>query len=298
MNAAQAKRVPLRQVLAGLGLNPARENPAKGELWYLSPFREEMSPSFKVDEAKNPWYDFGASAGGTVLDFAMVYFRADVAEALHRIEGLAGEMLVARRPVVPASLRPSAPLEASAPTVRPVASRSLLAYLADRGIPVALAQAQLRELHYRRNGKPYFALAFPNVAGGYELRNPYFKGSWPPKDISLVPGAEPAAVAVFEGFMDYLSALACGMLADSPLAVIVLNSASLRDRAVAAIPAEVRSVELYFDHDPAGRELTAYFQEQLSSLGVVDRSDRYSGHKDLNAWAVARAAESSPSVER
>lgn len=71
MKAAQAKRVPLRELLAALGLQPARRDPAKGEQWYLSPFREETSASFKVDEAKNLWYDFGAAAGGNVLDFAM-----------------------------------------------------------------------------------------------------------------------------------------------------------------------------------------------------------------------------------
>ncbi len=253
MNAAQAKRVPLRELLAALGLQPARQNPARGELWYLSPFREETLPSFKVDEAKNLWYDFGAAAGGNVLDFAMTYFRVDVAEALRQIDHLAGRPTPpARRPIPAGRDESPTPAETPTPTVRPLGSRSLLAYLAGRGIPAELARAQLRELHYRRNGKPYFALAFSNAAGGYELRNPYFKASWPPKDISVIPGAAPVTVAVFEGFMDYLSALASGVLADPRPAVIVVNSASLRARAVAAIPTEARSVELYFDHDPTG----------------------------------------------
>ncbi len=297
MNAAQAKRVPLRELLAALGLQPQRQNLAKGELWYLSPFREETSASFKVDEAKNLWYDFGASAGGNVLDFAITYFRVGVAEALRQIDGLVGGPPLPARGVP--SSQPPAPAKTSIPTVRPLASRSLLVYLASRGIPGDLAQAQLQELHYRRNGKPYFALAFPNAAGGYELRNPYFKGTWPPKDISQVVGEDPSIVAVFEGFMDFLSALACGILANPRPRVIVLNSVSLRAKAVAALPAEARTVELYFDHDQGGWDLTAYFQTQLPSLTVVDCSDCYAGYKDLNAWAVAQAAEPSPpSVER
>lgn len=120
--------------------------------------------------------------------------------------------------------------------MRPLGSRSLLTYLAGRGIPAELARAQIQELHYRRNDKPFFALAFPNAAGGYELRNPYFKGSWSPKDIAVIPGGAPTVVAVFEGFMDYLSTLASGVLADPCPGVIVVNFASLRAKAVAAIP--------------------------------------------------------------
>ncbi len=126
MNAAQAKRVPLRELLAALGLQPARQNPARGELWYLSPFREETLPSFKVDEAKNLWYDFGAAAGGNVLDFAMTYFRVDVAEALRQIDHLAGRPTPpARRPIPAGRDESPTPAETPTPTVRPLGARKV-----------------------------------------------------------------------------------------------------------------------------------------------------------------------------
>ena len=34
----------------------------------------------------------------------------------------------------------------------------------ERGINIALAKAQCKELHFTHNGKPYFAIGFPNVA--------------------------------------------------------------------------------------------------------------------------------------
>ena len=51
------------------------------------------------------------------------------------------------------------------------------------------------------------AIGFKNDSGGYELRNPYFKGSSSPKDITTFNnGAKEATV--FEGFIDFLSFMA------------------------------------------------------------------------------------------
>ena len=33
------------------------------------------------------------------------------------------------------------------------------------------------------HGRAYFAIGFPNIAGGYEMRSPYYKGCIAPKDI-------------------------------------------------------------------------------------------------------------------
>ncbi len=37
------------------------------------------------------------------------------------------------------------------------------------------------EAHFTHNGKRYFAIAFPNISGGYEIRNRYFKGCIAPR---------------------------------------------------------------------------------------------------------------------
>ena len=55
-------------------------------------------------------------------------------------------------------------------------------------------------------GKPYFALAFRNDSGGYELRNPLFKGSITSKDITHIRQQGDRVFRV-RGFMDYLSFL-------------------------------------------------------------------------------------------
>ena len=59
----------------------------------------------------------------------------------------------------------------------------------------------VQEMYYRIGGKPYFALAFRNDSGGYELRNPRFKGSTS-KDITHIrqQGEPREKCLVFEGF--------------------------------------------------------------------------------------------------
>jgi hypothetical protein len=90
-----------------------------------------------------------------------------------------------------------------------LSSPALLSYLQERGINTALAKRECREAHFTNNGKRYFAIAFPNISGGYEIRNRYFKGCIAPKEISHIrqSGEPRKACYVFEGFMDYLSFL-------------------------------------------------------------------------------------------
>ena len=56
--------------------------------------------------------------------------------------------------------------------------------------------------------KKYFAIAFPNKSGGFEVRNPYYKGCIKNKDVSVfyhTNGMTQEHICVFEGFMDFLS---------------------------------------------------------------------------------------------
>ena len=71
----------------------------------------------------------------------------------------------------------------------------------------------IRDRNYGVRGKRYFAVGFPNMAGGYEVRSRYFKGCIPPKAVSLVKANDIPAdeCLVFEGFMDFLSAVTLGV---------------------------------------------------------------------------------------
>ena len=61
---------------------------------------------------------------------------------------------------------------------------ALLKYLADRGVPNEIVRQYSVQVDYEMKGKHYYAIGFGNNADGYELRNPFFKGSSPLKHIS------------------------------------------------------------------------------------------------------------------
>ena len=52
------KRFPIEDFLARLGHHPVQRR--ANAIWYRSPYREEHTPSFKVNPEKNLWFDFDA----------------------------------------------------------------------------------------------------------------------------------------------------------------------------------------------------------------------------------------------
>lgn len=290
---AAVKAHPIPDLLAQLGHHPVKER--HGEQWYLSPFREETDASFKVSRDGRLWYDFGEGVGGDIISFVCQYFDMNKREALMELERRFGEISATDAAPSPAALRKTQETGQKAPkiemtAIQPVTSWSLKDYLRERGIPPKTALPYLQELHYRRDGKAYFALAFANDSGDYELRNPWYKGVLGHKDISIIKPQEASVngVAIFEGFMDFLSAI---VVAGQPpqMPVIVMNSTALRDRTIEAVrELGAETVYLYLDHDAAGRRLSQEFQEQLPECTVLDRAEIYSGYKDLNAWLVSR----------
>ena len=83
MRADQARQIPIHHFLERAGIKPAKTVRNGCELWYSSPIREgDANPSFKVDTAKNLWFDHGAARGGNVIDLVVEMRRVTVAEAL------------------------------------------------------------------------------------------------------------------------------------------------------------------------------------------------------------------------
>ena len=62
------KRFPIEDFLARLGHHPVQRR--ANAIWYRSPYREEKTPSFKVNPEKNLWFDFGEGKGGNIFALA------------------------------------------------------------------------------------------------------------------------------------------------------------------------------------------------------------------------------------
>lgn len=282
----EIKSIPLASFLSRLGHEPAARKGTR--LWYKSPLRQEHTPSFKVETALNCWYDFGLGRGGNIIDLAAELYQTT--DLRHILRCIADSYPVPSVPTIASSFAP----RHSAPSMErfevvPLEHRALVAYLQERGIPAHIATANCKEAHYSVNSKPYFAVAFENVSGGWELRNRYFKGCWGRKDISYLPWARDgpsAECAVFEGFIDYLSALALGIISGAD--AIILNSVVNVNKAVPFLKGYT-TINCYLDNDNAGKtalaELTAIYGSTM-----IDRSTLYSEFNDLNEYLTHQSS--------
>jgi hypothetical protein len=289
MNIAQAKQIPLEDFLRHLGFEPAHSK--AGQLWYRSPFRHESEPSFKVNPGRNVWYDFGLGKGGDIIDFIRIKDQvSSVSDALDRIRDVYGSAPAPTKRFEPKQATSDEPPALELIRLQPVRSKSLQSYLLSRGISHALVGQFVQEARYLRDGKEYFALAFANESGGYELRNPHFKGTLGSKAISLREGSRGDHAVVFEGFIDYLTALVMKLVPDDAT-VVVLNSVGMREHAAQRLKAlGTASVELYRDNDSAGTELAEFLRNSLPEASIGDRSGTYAGYNDLNDYWVAHQA--------
>lgn len=71
-------------------------------------------------------------------------------------------------------------------TLHPLKNKSLLSYLHSRRIDESIGCTYCQEIHQKQKERWYFSVAFGNQSGGYELRNPYFKGCMGSKDLSII----------------------------------------------------------------------------------------------------------------
>ena len=158
---------------------------------------------------------------------------------------------------------------------------------------------ECKEARFTHNGKRYFAIAFPNMSGGYEIRNRYFKGCIAPKEISHIrQSGEPKGTCfVFEGFMDYLSFLtlrleSCPQYPDFDRQdYMVLNSVANVSKALYPLGSYER-IHCFFDNDRAGMEALQQIRKEYDSTQHIrDASQIYSGCKDLNEYLQKRMAD-------
>lgn len=294
MTTQEAKQIRIADYLQTLGYTPVKRQGRS--LWYKSPLREEAEASFKVNTELNQWYDFGIGKGGNIIALASELYRSD--NVLYLLECIAkhtphlhtanhtpfslGRQSISEQPIY-RHLQ-----------VTELSSHALLSYLQERGIDTELAKRECRELRFENKGKPYFAIGFPNMTGGYEVRNRYFKGCVAPKDITHIrQQGEPRSICyLFEGFMDYLSFLTIRVKNNPQFPrlttqdYIILNSVSNLTKAE-GILADYSEIGCFLDNDTAGRtaceHLKARFGERIS-----DNSIHYREYKDLNDYLCGK----------
>ena len=275
LSCANANEINLVDYLSSLGFKPSKIRHA--DYWYLSPFRKEETPSFKVNLKKNVWYDHGDGSGGTLIDFGIRYFNCSVPDLLSKLSIDSLFLQPSSFTPASASLPVNNPLRIT--SVQPINSLDLLLYIKQRRIDFAIAIRYCKQVVFEIENKSIKALGFANDQGGYELRNASFKGSSSPKAPTTFT-SHSETLHVFEGFFDFLSHQMINQNPDSTTAdFLILNSTAFFEKSRPFME-NYSSVNLFLDHDPTGLKFT----QQALSWGpkYEDKSSLYAGHKDLN----------------
>ena len=291
MTIAEAKQIRIVDWLSLRGYSAVKVRGAAH--WYCSPFRNESTPSFKVDDYKNEWYDFGTAQGGDIIDLCQLMYRLNsISEALGKI---ADKCDVSSMRVNPnTQLYKSIRQTMTDIEVMPLQHYALLSYLRSRGVDVEVGQMYCHEVHYSYFKRRYFAIAFKNNSDGYEVRNAYFKGCIYHKDISVLPhsqGVQQRGCCVFEGFMDFLSYQTMAkqgtdyrMALEEPCDCIVLNSVSNLKKCYPLLDT-YQTIHCFLDNDTAGQCATTSIKS-LYEMKTIDESFRYADYNDVNDYLL------------
>ena len=273
------RRIPLADFLARLGHEPVRRS--GNELWYIAPYRGERTPSFRVNVAKQLWYDFGLGKGGDIFTLAGEFLQSGDFRTQAKFIAEAANMTVTGWEKPTYLPKPVEPVFEDV-EVAPLLRSPLTEYLEERGIPYAIASRHCYRLNYGVRGKRYFAVGFPNMAGGYEARSRFFKGCIPPKSVSLVKSGDTPSdeCLVFEGFIDFLSAETLQVTGNADC--LVLNSDANVKKAEELLDGYGR-IGCFLDRDEAGRRTLDALAKRYGTR-VADRSSLYDGCKDLNEY--------------
>ena len=282
MNCKQFNSIKLEEVLVSLGHHPTKQN--EKEAWYRNPFATENQASFKLDKRNNIWYLHSEGIGGNNIDFMKKYLKSSVKEVLEWTEK---QNFSSFQPQKDYHSKSSS-LNYNITEIKELQNENLKIYLQQRGLSPTV-YSLVKEVHFAIGEKKLYAIGFENLSGGWELRNPFYKGSLLKKDISIIKlnnenqNETGKRIVVFEGFIDALSFVEMKPFFIGDL--LVMNSISLLNRTKEHLKI-YSEIHLFLDNDKPGEicknEILKSFPE------AKDHSEIYAIHKDLNEYFVFR----------
>lgn len=282
----QAKQVPIVAYLTSIGFAPVGSS---GDSLVYN-LREEKTPSCYVNPQKNIFNDFG-DTGGDVIKLVCHLHQCDFITAIGILLDFKGEHQ--SKSFFFNQSNHSHPFKESEKLsltkVKPLQNKALVSYIEGRGVPFEVASLYCYDVYYTHRERNFFAVGFPNDGDGYELRS---KASQQPlciapKGITTIQGVNPqhTQVNIFEGFIDFLSALVHFNTNKPQCTTIILNSLVFAPKTYEVIKS-YSQVNLFLDTDNAGREATQSYQH--AHPRVKDYSYLYADYKDFNEMLAQR----------
>jgi hypothetical protein len=314
MNARQANQVSIRNYLSSIGISPVSSN--KRSSLYLAPYRVDKQPSLKVSHQENLWVDYGNdNKGGTLIDLVLqIHPSFTVSDAIKTIEkstqsffsfhqreilsdpNSQQQMAIGKKPTASDQPQIAISQKQLANNKKPMANSririhkikplghhpAIINYINTRGIQLETAKPFCSEVYLTVNGQTYFGIGNKNDSG-WSIRNKYWKGCTA-QGYSYYKN-QTDKILVFEGIFDMLSFLELNSGWKRNADILILNSLVNIKKSMIMLQ-QYQSIELYLDHDVAGRKAT----ETLIQLfpNARDASKFYSSFKDLNEYHLAK----------
>ncbi|SFD24325.1 toprim domain-containing protein [Algibacter pectinivorans] len=278
MNCKKAKQIDLASYLKKQGFRTGKTNTK--DVWFYSPFKEEKTPSFKVNTTKNVFFDHSSGIGGTIIDFVTNYNNCSIREALVILSEGSFSFHQQKKQVI---IEPEPTY--SIKKVTELTNQNLLDYLSSRKINLQFAKQFCFQVHYSfSNGKENYGIGFMNNVGGLEIRNEFFKGCLGKKEITTINNNS-NVVSIFESWSDLLSYFS--IKNEIPKEnFIILNSTSLVKKTMGLLN-EYSVIKLFMDNDEAGNIATDFLIENANGK-IIDSRIHYKNYNDLNHYLVNR----------
>jgi hypothetical protein len=240
-----------------------------------------------VNIEKNNWWDESLCEGGSLIDLIMKMFSTDVAGAIAILEK-------------PGNAKTSFSFSDEQKenshgieiiNIQPLQKWSLKQYVIERNIDLSIAKRYIQEVQYKAyegQKEPFYALAFKNNKGGYEIRSKPFKGGNNPKYFTTIPGY-PKRLNIFEGFCDYLSALTHYKQRKFINLTVILNSTG-NTSYIESIVKSVDLVNCFLDNDESGEKALQKIQRWNPNT-VNQAAKIYPGYNDFNDFICKKLKE-------
>ncbi|PSL23497.1 hypothetical protein [Dyadobacter jiangsuensis] len=312
MNVDQAKTIPISDVAERLGAKLHKRIKPHITVWF-SPFRNEKTASFHIDERTNSFKDWGHHLPkGDVIDLWVDFHglkRNDPESTKQALKALEAFDTIPRTTIYK---------EAKAMTysdhyqIKKLSDRVTAANLKEeidrRRLPKGLVERYVKQssIYDNETKKTFYAFAFENDKEGHEINiyNPRlhksFKTCIGPKAISTFPAhpeATDVTAFVFTGFFDFLTWLNLKGLPKPNEEYIVSNGDSMISSVgeyLTSKNVQIARVLSFTDHDVSGsgertmHALASILEAEGVHFGSMDHL--YDGHKDLSAAHIGNTS--------
>lgn len=290
-------RISLLSILHKQGYKESysRNNKGKKCHWFISPFREERTASFVVNEDDNTYKDWGTGESGNVVDYMVRYYRCSVQHALSLLDSFdLPSSFVKQKNERDQLSKKEVQDSYEILSIKKIQNPNLIKSLNRRKIDERYWK-YLFEVHFKLKGKVYYAVGFENDSQGYELSWEYWnkakqgfvrnKMCLVAKDVTHIKNSC-SSVVILEGWSDFLALLSLYPKMEFKNDFIIMNSVSTKDKVIDILARSLfETIYCATDNDPAGEEVLSTLMNKYPDK-VIPLNGFYKDYKDIGDYLL------------